>query len=218
MPDLHSVLVWQAAGCCSSTTVARADKLGPATWFEARGRLRSGSLLHDLAPISKSVVALLVGQAVGRGEIDVATPVLDFYPALTTCARDRPRDKIAISHSARHGQRPGLEQVNGTLRHHEQRRDAAVVGTKSRALHPRSPARRRARRRSGTTTAAICRPAGRDALAQRSGRSLLDLARSDVFEPLGIVHWECAHRPARPAAGLRRLCARRRRTCRASAS
>jgi len=47
--------------------------------------------------ISNSVVALLVGQAVGRGQIDTSTPVLDFYPALSDPRRDG-RDAIRISH------------------------------------------------------------------------------------------------------------------------
>ena len=64
--------------------------------------------------ISKSVAALLVGQAVGRGEIDTAAPVLDFYPALSDLRRDG-REAIRISHLLDMSQRPARDEAIGRL-------------------------------------------------------------------------------------------------------
>ena len=144
-------------------------------------------MLHDLRSISKSVVALLVGQAVGRGEIDVATPVLDFYPALDDLRRDG-RDKIAISHLLDMASGLAWSEVDGTY--------GSMSNDETRLWWDRNPARYILDRPLVAAPGALWNYNGghtvllAEILAQRSGRSLLDLARTDLFEPLGIVHWE----------------------------
>ena len=93
--DLHSVLVWQGGRLLFEHYRRSKDK-PVGDWF-AREVTFGPAVLHDLRSISKSVVALLVGQAVARGQIDTATPVLDFYPALAELRRDG-REAIRLSH------------------------------------------------------------------------------------------------------------------------
>jgi len=93
--DLHSVLVWQS-GRLLFEHYRRAQDRPVGDWF-AREVAFGPDVLHDMRSISKSVVALLVGQAIARGEIDLAAPVLDFYPALADLRRDG-REAITVAH------------------------------------------------------------------------------------------------------------------------
>ena len=80
--DLHSVLVWK--GGHMLVELYRRSKDKPVgDWFEREVNF-GPDVLHDMRSISKSVLALLVGQAVARSEIDINAPVLDFYPALAS--------------------------------------------------------------------------------------------------------------------------------------
>src|SRR3982751_1132569 len=93
--DLHSVLVWRT-GSLLVEHYRRSKDRPVGDWF-TREVTFGPDVLHDLRSISKSVVALLIGQAVARGEIDIDAPVLDFYPALAGLRRDG-REAIRISH------------------------------------------------------------------------------------------------------------------------
>src|SRR5437764_5239397 len=93
--DLHGVLVWQG-GRTLFEHYRRANDKPVGAWFTREVEF-GPDVLHDLRSISKSVVALLVGQAVGRGEIDVEAPVLDFYRALADLRRDG-REAIRAKH------------------------------------------------------------------------------------------------------------------------
>jgi hypothetical protein len=93
--DLHSVLVWQRGRMLVEHNRRSKDR-PVGDWF-TREISFGPDVLHDLRSIGKSVVALLVGQAVGRGQINISTPVLDFYPALSDLRRDG-REAIQLSH------------------------------------------------------------------------------------------------------------------------
>jgi CubicO group peptidase (beta-lactamase class C family) len=54
--------------------------------------------LHDVRPVTKSIVSLLVGIALERGKIaNITTPVLDFYPDLADL-RSPQRNAITLAH------------------------------------------------------------------------------------------------------------------------
>jgi len=183
--DLHSVLVWQA-GRMLFEHYRRAKDKAVGNWFE-REVVFGPDVLHDLRSISKSVVALLIGQAVGRGEIDVATPVLDFYPALADLRRDG-REQITVSHLLDMASGLAWSETTGTY--------GSTTNDETRLWWERHPARYILDRPLVATPGTLWNYNGghtvllAEILAQRSGRSLLDVARSDLFEPLGIVHWE----------------------------
>ena len=160
-------------------------------------------MLHDLRSISKSVVALLVGQAVGRGQIDIDDRVLDFYPALSDLRRDG-REAIRISH---------LLDMSSGLQWTEL---AGTYGSRSndetRLWWELSPARYVLDRPLVDEPGTVWNYNGghtvllAEILEQRSARGLLDLARTDLFEPLGITHWEWrtgTHRRPLAYGGLR---------------
>ena len=183
--DLHGVLVLQRGRILVEHY--RRSKDRPVGDLFTREVTFGPDVLHDLRSISKSVVALLVGQAVGRGQIDIAAPVLDFYPALADLRRDG-REGIRVSHLL--DMASGLEwsEVAGTY--------GSSSNDETRLWWEVNPARYVLDRRLVVEPGTLWNYNGghtvllAEILEQRSGRSLLDLARTDLFEPLGISNWE----------------------------
>ncbi len=68
-----------------------------ATTF-VRGRAADGALAEDVASQQKSLIAILVGQAVDRGLIDVMRPAGDFLGAGWTRTGPREERAIAVRH------------------------------------------------------------------------------------------------------------------------
>ena len=183
--DLHSVLVWRLGSMLAEHYRRSKDKV-IGDWF-AREVTFGPDVLHDMRSISKSVVALLVGQAVGRGEIDTATPVLDFYPALSDLRRNG-REAIRISHL--------LDMASGLAWDESTAAYGSPENDETRLWSDPRPARYVLDRPLVAEPGTLWNYNGghtvllAEILEQRSGRSLLDLARTDLFEPLGITHWE----------------------------
>ena len=183
--DLHGVLVWQG-GRTLFEHYRRAKDKPVGDWFSREvdfGR----DVLHDLRSISKSVVALLVGQAVARGELDLAAPVLDFYPALADLRGDG-RDGIKVEHL--------LDMASGLAWSETTSSYGSTANDETRLWWDRNPARYVLDRTLVAAPGTLWNYNGghtvllAEILVQRSGRGLLDLARTDLFAPLGIVNWE----------------------------
>jgi CubicO group peptidase (beta-lactamase class C family) len=199
--DLHSVLVWQSGRMLIEHYRRSRDK--PVGDFFEREVTFGPDVLHDLRSISKSVVGLLVGQAVDRGEIDLATPVLDFYPELADLRRDG-REGIRLSHL--------LDMASGLAWRETTASYGDTTNDETRLWWDGSPARYILDRPLVAAPGALWNYNGghtvllADILAKRSGRKLLELARADLLEPLGISNWEWrggAHRQPLAYAGLR---------------
>jgi CubicO group peptidase (beta-lactamase class C family) len=199
--DLHSLLIWRSGQMLLEHYRTSKDK--PVGDFFAREVTFGPDVLHDMRSITKSVVGLLVGQAVARGEIDISTAVLDFYPALADLRREG-RETIHVSHL--------LHMSSGLA----WRETAATYGTASndetRLWWDGTPARYILDRPLAAPPGAVWNYNGghtvllAEILEQRSGRKLLDLARTDLFEPLGIASWQWrtgAHFNPLAYAGLR---------------
>ena len=199
--DLHSVLVWQGGRMLFEHYRRSRDK--PVGDCFERAVAFGPDVLHDLRSITKSVVALLVGQAVARGEIELAAPVLDFYPPLADLRRDG-REGIRISHLLDMASGLAWAETTGTY--------GSNANDETRLWWDPSPARYILDRPLVAAPGTLWNYNGghtvllAEILVQRSGRSLLDLVRADLFEPLGIAHWEWrtgAHRQPLAYAGLR---------------
>ena len=199
--DLHSVLVWQA-GRLLFEHYRRAKDRPVGDWFSREVEF-GPDVLHDMRSISKSVVALLVGQAVARGEIDPAAPVLDFYPALADLRHDG-RETITVAHL--------LDMASGLAWSETASTYGTTSNDETRLWWDRSPARYVLDRPLVAAPGTLWNYNGghtvllAEILVQRSGRGLLDLARTDLFERLGIARWEWrsgAHGQPLAYAGLR---------------
>lgn len=183
--DLHSVLVWKSGQMLLELYRSAKDRpIGD--WFERTVDF-GPDVLHDMRSISKSVLALLVGQAVGRGEMDLNAPVLDFYPSLAGLRSDG-RERITLAHL--------LNMASGLAWSETASTYGTDANDETRLWWDASPARYILERplvaAPGTTwnyngghTVLLA-----EVLEQRSGRKLIDLARTELFGPLGITNWE----------------------------
>jgi CubicO group peptidase (beta-lactamase class C family) len=168
--------------------------------FGAPTHFDAGSL-HDTRSVSKSVVSLLYGIALAKGRAPaVDTPVLDVQPAVSPpwAGSDRVTIGQLLSMSsgldwAESGQGLwGSDEVRLFWKPDQdrfalERPMAARPGT---AFNYNG---------GGTTVLA-------NALSRRAGKPLAELAREDLFAPLGITQFEWTgdiHGRALPFAGLR---------------
>lgn len=82
--DLHSQMVWQRGALRWQHHRRSRDK--PLGERVERDVEFGPEVLHDMRSISKTVIGLLVGQAVGRAELRTDQAVLDFFPELSARA------------------------------------------------------------------------------------------------------------------------------------
>jgi len=158
---------------------------------------------HDLRSISKSVVGLLVGIAVQRGVLSLASPVLDFYPEYPDL-RDQEHDRITLEHL--------LTMSSGLAWRESVATYGGFANDETRLFWDLSPAHY-------VLSRPIAAPAGRqfnyngggttvvaDVVTRSAKVPLREFARTSLFEPLGITDWEwVGDLYGRPAAfaGLR---------------
>jgi CubicO group peptidase (beta-lactamase class C family) len=160
--------------------------------------------LHDVRSVSKSVVGLLFGIEAAKGETPgPGARVLDSYPELKDLrggGRESIRFEDVLTMS---GGLDWAEWGRGVLTSDETRlywKSEPVRFVFDRAMAA-APGTKFEYNGGGTTVLA-------DTLARSTGKPLLEVARQDLFEPLGITRWEwVADLHGRPLAfsGLRLL-------------
>ncbi len=158
---------------------------------------------HDVRSITKTVVGLLVGIARRDHALDVAAPVLSFYPAYADLGSPA-RDAITLEH---------LLTMTSGLEWHEMTASYGGFGNDETRLYwdwtpyryvlsrpiVATPGTQFTYNSGGAAVVA-------DVVARTVGMSLPTLARTALFEPLGIRDWEwIGDLYGRPAAfaGLR---------------
>ncbi|PTM55258.1 CubicO group peptidase (beta-lactamase class C family) [Phreatobacter oligotrophus] len=161
------------------------------------------TVLHDMRSISKTVVALLVGIAVGEGRIDPQKPVLDYFPEL---ARLRTPERLAITVEHLLTMSSGLDWNESTVSYGSLRNDETRLywtWSQPRFVFDRAvtarPGERFAYNGGGTAVLAAI-------IEKVTGLAVRDYARERLFAPLGIVRWEWVrdlHRRDLAFAGLR---------------
>lgn len=173
-------------------------------WGEPLGRVTMGAdTLHDLRSVTKSVVGALAGIALGAGDLEsLDQPVVEWfpeYPELDTAERRR----VTLAHVL--GMTAGLEW-NEEVPYDDPRNDEIRMTRDAQPLRY-----------------ALSRPFAHDpdedfiyngglthvmaaVLERATGTPIEDYARTRLFEPLGITHFEwvgdLAGMPA-AASGLR---------------
>ncbi len=139
--------------------------------------------VHDVRSISKSVVSLLFGVAKGKGAIDtVNTPVLDLFPELNDL-RTPELAAIQLQHllsmSSGWDWSEGSPPDNETRLFWKSEPDRYVLERKV----VTAPGQRFNYNSGGTSLIA-------QALVRAEGKPLPELARQQLFEPMGIKEWE----------------------------
>jgi CubicO group peptidase (beta-lactamase class C family) len=149
------------------------------------------------------VIGLLVGQAVGRGELRTDEPVLDFFPELSGL-RDGARERITVAHL--------LDMSSGLAWAEEVTTYGTAANDETRLWSDPAPWRYILDRAVAHTPGTVwnynggCTVLLAEIVQRRGGRDWLELVRQHLFEPLGITRWEwrsgAVGKPL-PYAGLR---------------
>ncbi|NEX64744.1 serine hydrolase domain-containing protein [Noviherbaspirillum galbum] len=145
----------------------------------------SADTLHDVRSVSKSVIGLLTGITIGRGQLHASDKVLDHYPELGSL-RTEGREEITVQHLLTMS--AGLEwqeMSHGWLTSSETPllwRRQAVSYYLNRTLVTRPG---EVFNYAGGATMVLA-----DLLVRVNGRPLEQLVQEDLFGPLGITRWE----------------------------
>lgn len=200
--NIHSVLVMRRGRLVAELYRRGLDRSIYSLWqsridFTPRDR-------HDMRSISKSVVGLLYGILLSRGKVPaLSTPITSLYseyPELDQPARRAIEVKHLLTMSS------GLDWNEPSSVRRESRNDEiALFWTWSvyRCVFQRDIVAAPGERftYSSGATAVIA-----DIMVRATNRSLRDIARTELFEPLGITDWEWVgdiYGNAMPSFGLR---------------
>jgi CubicO group peptidase (beta-lactamase class C family) len=139
--------------------------------------------LHDTRSISKSIVGLLVGIAQQKGEIgSLSTPILQFYPK-NLDFRSPEKDTITLEHLLTMSS--GLQWNEGALPNDETRLFWEATPLRHLLNRPMiaKPGQVFNYNSGGTMVLS-------EILTRTSGRSLTELVKTELFDPLEITDWE----------------------------
>jgi CubicO group peptidase (beta-lactamase class C family) len=141
----------------------------------------SSATVHDLASMTKSVVATLVGIAVDRGVLKVDQPVLDFFPGRTFANTDDRKRHLRVEHLLTMTSGLCANTVRGEQQLDEQRRSGDWVQFALDRPLVSDPGERFAycSEASNVLSAVLTRATGMTAEA---------FARRYLYQPLGITN------------------------------
>jgi CubicO group peptidase (beta-lactamase class C family) len=143
-----------------------------------------GSIYHDVASVTKSVLTTLVGIAVDQGLLDLDAPVLSFFPERATVDGDEAWKRVTVRHLA--SLTGGFECIDAPEKITQSQMRAspdyvAFVLDQPMVAEP-------------GTTFGYCDPSMHllsAVLTEATGQSAFEFARTELFGPLGIsdVYW-----------------------------
>lgn len=204
--NIHSIVIERHGKIIAELYRSGSDRTmmkryGMGNPFAADIQFDAGTL-HDVRSVSKSVTALLYG-AVALEKIlpPVETSVLSEYPELQAL-QNAERNRITLAHLFTMSS--GLdwkEWGKGFLTSDETRLLWKAEPVRFVLNRPQSAEPGERFNYSGGNTAILA-----DLLCKKTGKSLLEIVRTELFEPMGITEWQWAtdsHGRALPHAGLR---------------
>ncbi len=185
LDGLHAVLVVRKGRLALERYYAGEDE----RWGDSLGRVVFGpEVLHDLRSVSKSVVGLLYGIALDRGQVPALDqPLVDHFPAYPELAADPERRRITVAHALT--MTMGLDWSEDLPYSDPRNSEIAMELAPDRYRYVlerpivSAPGARWVY--NGGATALLAR-----LIAQGSGQPLFDYARETLFAPLGITDAE----------------------------
>lgn len=183
--NVHSVLVMQSGALAAERYYAGKDQAIYSLW---RSRRTFGAAdLHDMRSVSKSVIGLVYGILLARGEVpSLATPVASLYPdcplrEASAVPAVRIRDLLTMTaglawdepspvQRAAWDDQLALTWTGSVYAHLFSRERVAEPGT--RFVY------------SGGATAVLA-----DVMERATRRPLAELVARELFEPMGIAEW-----------------------------
>src|SRR5262249_27733765 len=185
--NLHSLLIARR-GRIVAELYRKGQDRSPRDFFSHEVSFGPGDR-HDMRSISKSVVGLLFGIVHEDGRLpDLSTPVVDLYPGYPALTSEPARRSITIEHL--------LTMSNGLEWHETAATYGSLSNDETRLFWDWSPVKfvlsrpvvapsgQRFDYNGGNTTVIA------DLLERNTGSSLDRLARTRLFEPLGITDCE----------------------------
>jgi len=184
--NIHSVLVARQGKLVAELYHPGQDRSLYSLW--ATRTTFTAADCHDMRSISKSVVSLLYGILLSRGEVpDIETPVVSLYPEYPEL-NDPARRAIRIRHLLTMSS--GLEWNEPSPIHPSTEDDQIGLFLRSTAFHYvfardilTPPGDRFVY--SGGNTAILA-----EIMTRAKNKSLRQIARTELFEPLSITNWE----------------------------
>ena len=144
-----------------------------------------GSNYHDLASVTKSLTATLIGIAADQGRLELDQPMLSFFPDRTIASLDERKEHITVRHLASmvNGFESGCMRGDGPTIRAMQANADWVQGALDREM-VREPGTLFCYDSPGMHLLSAI-------LQEATGMTALDFARANLFEPLGIeeVYW-----------------------------
>ncbi len=185
LDGLHAVLVVRRGKLALERYYAGADE----RWGDPLGEVAFGpEVKHDLRSVSKSVVGLLYGIALDKGQVPALDQVLvDHFPAYPELAADPARRRITVAHALT--MTMGIEWSEDLPYSDPRNSEVAMERAPDRYRYVlerpivSAPGERWVY--NGGATALLAR-----LIAQGSGQPLFDYARETLFAPLGITDAE----------------------------
>ncbi|POF28690.1 serine hydrolase domain-containing protein [Roseibium marinum] len=201
LPHLHAVLAERGGETVLESYGTGADE----NWGAPLGEINFGAeTLHDLRSVSKSIVSLLYGIALERGDVPrLDTPILELFPGHEDLAADPKRRSLTVEHALT--MTLGMEWDESRPYTDPENSEIAMERAADRyrfILERPFVAEPGARWiYSGGATALVG-----EILQRGTGRKLPDFAHQVLFEPLGIQRFEWSageDGTHSPASGLR---------------
>ncbi|MFN0192377.1 MAG: serine hydrolase domain-containing protein [Aestuariivirga sp.] len=205
IPGLHACLIVRNGAIAAEAYFEGED----ANWGRPIGMVKHGpGTLHDLRSVTKSIVSLLYGIALGRGLVPPPeAPLMAEFPHFADLAKDVGRQQWTIAHALTmslgtewNEEVPYTDPANSEIQmEHAADRSRFVLDRPLRE----APGTRWVY--NGGTSALIA-----EIIERGTGKSLLDFAHEALFVPLGIVRveWNAGRDGKHSAASGLRLSAR----------
>lgn len=138
-----------------------------------------GSVVHDQASVTKSVMTTLIGIAADQGKLELDAPMLSFFPDRQVANRDARKERIKVRHLA--SMSAGMECIHRPDEPTNRAMHASPDWVQFTLDLPMVA--------EPGTTFAYCSPAMHllsAILQEATGMTTLEFARANLFEPLGI--------------------------------
>jgi len=143
-----------------------------------------GSIYHDFASVTKSVMTTLIGIAADQGKIDLDKPVLSYFPNRTIANRDDRKEHITVRHLLSMSSGLEWDPVDDEVFLRQLRASPDWVQFALDLPVVSEPGSEFVYNSAGSHLLSAI-------LTQTTGMSALEFAKANLFEPLGItnVHW-----------------------------
>jgi CubicO group peptidase (beta-lactamase class C family) len=143
-----------------------------------------GSIYHDLASITKSVMTTLIGIAADQGKLSLDDRMLSFFPDREIANRDERKEKITIRHLASMSSGLGCDPVDDEITLNKMRATTDWVQYALNMPVVKEPGTR-------FVYCSVNMHLLSAILQEATGMSALEFARENLFGPLGIqdVYW-----------------------------